>query len=394
LLADWRALVSAWGQEAGLGFESREPHALESRGVSGAGRALTVLSVLTVAYLALWPVDIEPVVWTASPPIAPTGAYAPNDRLGACEVFARTPGRGPDTIAFDAIGYVYTGLADGSIVRISPDGTRIDAVARIDGRATGIAYDTRGNLLVVDESSGVIHRLESDGKVEPLVRDIDGEPMMLVNDLAVGNDGAVYITESSTRFTLEQLRLEILEHRPNGRILLYDPATRSARVLVSNLYFPNGIALSADQSQMLFAETTAYRVSRYWLRGAKAGTVETVIDNLPGFPGDVTMGDDGRYWLSLLAPRTGAIDGLARWPALRVVLARLPAVLLPGPRALPYLIGFDSSGRVITTLQASSRTDLPSFSSVVESGDYLYMGSPGVGAAIDGDAVYRVATPQ
>jgi sugar lactone lactonase YvrE len=352
------------------------------------------LSLLTVAYLALWPVDIEPVAWTASPPVAPVGAFAPNDRLAACKVFARTPGPGPDTVAFDAIGYLYTGLEDGRIVRVSPDGARIDAIARIDGRATGIAYDTRGNLLVADEGAGVVHRLDSDGKVEPLVRDIDGEPMMLVNDLAVGNDGAVYITESSTKFTLEQLRLEVLEHRANGRILLYDPASRTARVLVSGLYFPNGIVLSDDQSQLLFAETTAYRVSRYWLRGAKAGTVETVVDDLPGFPGDVTIGDDGRYWLSLLAPRSGAVDRLAAWPGLRRVLARLPSVLLPAARPLPFLVAFDTTGRVTTTLQTTSRTDLPSFSSVVENGGFLYMGSPGVGAAIDGAAIYRVATPQ
>ena len=375
-------------------FESQGAVALESVVVSGAGRALTGLGLLTATYLALWPVDIEPAAWTAPASAERTGPYAPNDALAACEIFARTPGPGPDTIAFDAIGYLYTGLEDGRVVRISPDGARIDALARIDGRATGIAFDTRGNLLIADEGAGVVHRLDGDGKVEPLVRDIDGEPMMLVNDLAVGNDGAVYITESSTKFTLEQLRLEILEHRANGRILLYDPATRSARVLVSGLYFPNGIALSPDQNQIVFAETTAYRVSRYWLRGPKAGSVETLLDGLPGFPGDVTVSDDGRYWLSLLAPRSAAVDLLAALPSMRTVLARLPAPLLPGPRPLPYLIAFDANGRVTATLQAASRTDLPSFSSVVENAGFLYMGSPGVGAAIDGAAVYRVAIPQ
>jgi len=380
--------------ESDLRFESERAVALESVGVSGAARALTGLTLLTVTYLAAWPVDIEPAAWTAPAPAERTGPYAPNDALAACEVFARTPGPGPDTIAFDAIGYLYTGLEDGRVVRISPDGERIDALARIDGRATGIAFDTRGNLLVADEGAGVVRRLDGDGKVEPLVRDIDGEPMMLVNDLAVGNDGAVYITESSTKFTLEQLRLEILEHGANGRILLYDPAARSARVLVSGLYFPNGIALSPDQTHVIFAETTAYRVSRYWLRGPKAGSIETLIDDLPGFPGDVSVGDDGRYWLSLLAPRSAAVDRLAGLPIMRTVLARLPAVLLPGPRPLPYLIAFDSTGRVTVTLQTTSRTDLPSFSSVIENAGYLYLGSPGIGTAIDGAAVYRVATPQ
>jgi sugar lactone lactonase YvrE len=345
-------------------------------------------------YLAAWPVAIEPETWHAPAPPAPAGTYALNDALATCEIFARAPTLGPDTIAFDGIGYLYTGLADGNVVRISPDGARTDMLVRIDGRATGVAFDTRGNLLVADEGRGLVHRLGTDGKVEPLVRDIDGEPMVLVNDLAVGNDGTVYVTESSTKFTLEQMRLEVLEHRANGRIVRYDPVLRTARILVPDLFFPNGIAVSDDQSHLLFAETTAYRVSRYWLRGPKAGTVEVVLDNLPGFPGDVSVGDNGRYWLSLLAQRSSLIDRLAGWPRVRAILARLPAALLPEPRPFPYLIAFDATGRVTATLQAQSRTDLPSFSSAVESVGYLYMGSPGVGAAIDGAAIYRVAVPQ
>jgi sugar lactone lactonase YvrE len=375
-------------------MRSRATRLLEFRTVTGAARVLVGSGLLAAAYLAAWPVDIEPSAWDAPEPPEATGVYAPNDALAACQIFVRTPAPGPDTIAFDAIGYLYTGLGDGRVVRISPDGTRTDTLAQIDGRATGVVFDTRGNLLVADEGRGRVHRLESDGKVEPLVRDIDGEPMMLVNDLAVGNDGLVYITESSTRFTLEQLRLEILEHRPNGRIVVYDPAQRAARVLVSDLYFPNGIAVSPDQSHLLFAETTAYRISRYWLRGPKAGTLEVLLDNLPGFPGDVTVSESGRYWLSLLARRSGLVDRLAAWPTVRTVVARLPAAFLPEPEPLPYLLAFDATGRVTTTLQSTSRSDLPSFSSVVENGGFLYMGSPGVGARIDGKAVYRAATPQ
>ena len=362
--------------------------------MSGAGRALSGIALVTAVYLAAWPVAIEPQAWRAPAPPAATGPYGPNDALAAVVVFARAPAPGPDTIAFDGIGYLYTGLADGHVIRIAPDGLRTDVIARIDGRATGVAFDTRGNLLVADEGRGLVHRLDTDGKVEPLVRDIDGEPMMLVNDLAVGNDGTVYVTESSTRFTLEQLRLEILEHRANGRIVVYDPVLRAARVLVSDLYFPNGIVVSNDQTQLLFAETTAYRVSRYWLRGPKAGTLEVVLDNLPGFPGDVSSADGGRYWLSLLARRSGVVDRLAAWPRVRSVIARLPAALLPQPRPLPYLVAFDAAGRVSKTLQSTSRSDLPSFSSAVENGGFLYLGSPGVGAAIDGAAVYRVAVPQ
>ena len=359
-------------------------------------QASLIAGVLVIAYLAAWPVDIAPIAWTPPPAPEPQGAFAPNNDLAGCDIFARMPGRGPDTVAFDAIGYVYTGLADGRIVRVSPDGATITPLATINGRATGIAFDIEGNLLVADESGGAVHRVESNGNVFPLINRVEGEPLMLVNDLAVGNDGTVFVTESSTKFTIEQLRLEILEHRPNGRVLAYDPVKRTTRVLLGDRYFPNGIVVSRDQASLVFAETTAYRVSRYWLRGSKAGTVETLVDNLPGFPGDVSVSEEGRYWLSLLAARNALVDDLAEWPRSRTVLARLPGWLTPQPRPFPYLIAFDDTGHITRTLQATGRKDLPSFSSVVENAGVLYMGTPGIGARIDADTIYRsiLATPQ
>jgi sugar lactone lactonase YvrE len=359
-------------------------------------RAAGIVGILTVVYLSTWPVDIDPASWDPAAAPAPQGVFALNDELSSCAIFARMPGRGPDTVAFDAIGYLYTGLADGRIVRVSPDGTRITPLAAINGRATGIAFDVEGNLLVADESGGAVHRVEAKGSVFPLLNRVEGEPLMLVNDLAVGNDGTVYVTESSTKFTIEQLRLEILEHRPNGRVLAYDPVRRVTRVLLGERHFPNGVVVSRDQESLVFAETTAYRLSRYWLRGAKAGTVETLIDNLPGFPGDVSIAENGGYWLTLLAPRSSIVDALAQWPQIRTAMARLPSWLTPQPRPFPYLIALDENGRIVRTLQAASRDDLPSFSSVVENAGALYMGTPGIGARIDADAIYRsmLATPQ
>jgi sugar lactone lactonase YvrE len=364
--------------------------------MSKPGRAVAVVAILFLAYLSAWPVNIDPVAWTPPSTPGPRGVFAPNDALSDCEIFTLTPGRGPDTVTFDAIGYLYTGLADGRIVRVSPDGATVTQLAAVGGRATGIAFDVEGNLLVADESGGTVYRIDASGNVIPLINRVDGEPLMLVNDIAIGNDGTVFVTESSTKFTIEQLRLEVIEHRPNGRILSYDPTKRVTDVLVEDLYFPNGIVVTRDQSALVFAETTAYRVSRYWLRGPRAGTVEVLIDGLPGFPGDVSMSEEGRYWLSLIAPRSRLIDALAQWPGLRTALARLPASITPQPRPFPYLVAFDDSGRIARTLQAGARTDLPSFSSVVETAGALYMGTPGIGASIDADAIYRsiLAAPQ
>jgi hypothetical protein len=166
------------------------------------GRFFASACVGAVVYLAAWPVDIDPAAWLPRPVPDPEGAFAPNDSLAGCEVFARVPGRGPDTVAFDAIGYLYTGLADGRVVRVSPDRTKVTVLATIDGRATGIAFDVEGNILVADESGGAVHRVEATGGVFPLIRGVEGEPLMLVNISPSATTHGV-VTESSTKFTLE-----------------------------------------------------------------------------------------------------------------------------------------------------------------------------------------------
>ena len=55
------------------------------------------------------------------------------------------------------------------------------------------------------------------------------------------------------------------------------------------------------------------------------------------------------------------------------------------------LYRFDGEGRVLETLQASADANLPSFSSVVQSGNDLLLGSPGGVGEIDADRVYRVS---
>ncbi|KAJ6408348.1 hypothetical protein OIU84_011626 [Salix udensis] len=50
----------------------------------------------------------------------------------------------------------------------------------------------------------------------------------------------------------------------------YDPASKQVEVLVSNLAFPNGVALSKDGCSILLAETTSCRILRYWIKTSKS----------------------------------------------------------------------------------------------------------------------------
>lgn len=334
------------------------------------GLLIGLIVVGVLLYLLFWPVAADPVAWT--PPQAPAleGKYAVNRRLTA---MARLPGEGPEDIAFDDRGRLYSGLEDGRIVRMQADGAEVEIFAHTNGRPLGLKFDGKGNLLVADADKGLL-AVAADGTVRVLVDAYDGKPLRLTNHLDVAADGTVYFSESSTKFTLAQYQVDILENRPNGRLLAYDPAAGTTRLVLDDLYFANGMAISPDQSFLLVAETSRYRIRRIWLRGPRAGEAEIFVENLPGFPDNLSRSDDGRFWVALASPRKADVDLLFRLPFARRVMLRLPQQLLPSPTAYAFVLAFDGNGRVVENLQDPSGSYAMTTAAVVQDG-VLYVGS-------------------
>src|SRR2546425_515920 len=139
-------------------------------------------------------------------------------------------------------------------------------------------------------------------------------------------------------------------------------------------HFANGVALADDESYVLVPETGSYRVLRHWLSGPRGGRTEPLIENLPGFPDNVTRGLGGRFWVALISPRSGPVDALAAHPFLRKILMRLPGVLLPQPSSYGHVVAFDATGKVVASLQDPSG-GYRKISSALETAGYLYIGS-------------------
>ena len=69
------------------------------------------------------------------------------------------------------------------------------------------------------------------------------------------SDGSVYFSDASTKFENEKWVLELLEAKPYGRLLKYDPITRKTTVLLDGLWFANGVALSPREDYIVICET-------------------------------------------------------------------------------------------------------------------------------------------
>lgn len=337
-------------------------------------KSFFLLIALLLLYLLLWPNGVDPASWQPPPAPAYAGPYEQNTRLQEMELLFADQCEGCEDVAVDPAGRIYGGAVKGELQLLDPRDGSVNVLANTGGRPLGLDFDRNGRLIVADAYQGLLAVDLQSGETEELSKGLAGRNFGFTDDVEVGPDGRYYFSDASWKYGVGRYKLDLLEHRPYGSLFVYDPATKTTALLLDSLYFANGIAVSPDTAFVLVNETGKYRVTRYWLRGEKAGTADNFIDNLPGFPDGISRGENGLYWLTLLSPRNALLDRTLDKPFLRKIISRLPEFLKPKPERYNCILGLDAQGRVVFNLQDPAPR-FAQISSVQQQGDMLYFGS-------------------
>jgi sugar lactone lactonase YvrE len=326
-------------------------------------RLLGIVVLGLIGYFLLWPVPIEPVKWAASPAPPYEGAFSVNHRLGSAKLGSLGEYRKPEHILVGPDGKLYTGVEGGKILRMNPDLTGLEVFADTGGRVLGFGFDARGNFIGADAMRGLVS-VTPDGKITLLLTQVNGGKIQYADGLAIAKDGKIYVTDATTRFPASKWgisfgnMLDMLEQSATGRVIEFDPATGSARIVAHGFAFANGIVVSEDQSSLFVAETARYRIWKVSRAatdldvGKPTAQATVLFDNLPGFPDNLTRGLDGRIWLGFAAPRVPLMDESS--PFLRKISLRLPRSLMPKPRRYGHVIAFTEDGKIAADLQDPS----------------------------------------
>lgn len=83
----------------------------------------------------------------------------------------------PESVAIDKDGTIYTGLFDGRILRISPDGKDVEVFAEAV-EPLGVEFDAQGNLIIADATLGLIS-VDNAGNITVLTKEVDGMSCLL-----------------------------------------------------------------------------------------------------------------------------------------------------------------------------------------------------------------------
>ncbi|KAL8095277.1 protein STRICTOSIDINE SYNTHASE-LIKE 2-like [Apium graveolens] len=228
---------------------------------------------------------------------------------------------GPESFAFDVNGEgPYTGVSDGRIIKwnqhqrrwsnfsvTTPDRIGCEGphnhteTEDVCGRPLGLCSNKKtGDVYIADAYMGLLVVGPNGGLATKLTSEAEGVPFKFTNGVDIDDTtGDVYFTDSSSLYSRRNYDLVLLTGDKTGRLLKYNIHTKETTVILKNLYFPNGVALSKNKDFLIFAETSTCRVFRLWLQPSqKAGKLE-VFTELPGYPDNIKMNDNGEFWVAL-----------------------------------------------------------------------------------------------
>jgi gluconolactonase len=130
-------------------------------------------------------------------------------------------------------------------VVLKPSGSLSDPAGQ---GSNGLALDAAGNLVLCQHGERRVARLEKDDSFTSLADKYDGKRFNSPNDLVIAKDGMIYFTDPPYGLKKGGAAAELAFHgvysvTPAGKVSL----------LISDIAFPNGIALSPDQKTLYIA---------------------------------------------------------------------------------------------------------------------------------------------
>jgi sugar lactone lactonase YvrE len=218
--------------------------------------------------------------------------------------------------------------------------------------------------------------------------DVPRRPLIVCDNLEVSEDGRrIYFTEpfDYTGASVDDALDEALALAPNGRLWRYDIDTDTTRLIAEGFHFINGVLCDRHPGQpreesVLVTQTSLFRLTRFYLRGPKAGRDEVVLDGITGLDDGMDRDAQGRIWLALFSHRSTLLTWVHEHAWIKPLFMRVPARLL---MALPQRTGIlvvTPDGRTPLYSALYDGDALASIASAVPSPGGIYLANEALGA--------------
>ncbi|KAG8657132.1 hypothetical protein MANES_03G041400v8 [Manihot esculenta] len=283
--------------------------------------------------------------------------------------------QGPEDVIVDREGLLYTAVRDGWIKRLHKNGSWENWKRIESDSLLGITISKEGALVVCDAEMGLL-KVSEDG-VTVLASHVNGSEIRFADEVIEASDGNLYFSVPSTKFGLHDWYLDVLEARPHGQLLKYDPSLNETSILLDGLCFPNGVALSREEDFLVFCETWKFRCLKFWLKGNKKGKTEIFVENLPGGPDNINLAPDGSFWIGLLQLVQDKLGFVHTSISSKYLVASFPKLvkLVNGVYGKAMVVNVAADGKITRKFDDADGRVMSFVTSAFEYEDHLYLGS-------------------
>lgn len=199
----------------------------------------------------------------------------------------------PEGVAVAPDGTVWCGGEAGQIYRIDPAKGRAEQVAGTGGFVLGIAFAPDGSWMAIcDAKNGAVMRMDTETmRVDSLAETVGDTRLETPNYPVFGSDGTLYVSDSGS---FEQA---------TGRVYAFDADGRGRLWAGSELTFPNGMTLDADESYLYVVESFLPAICRFRIRpDGSAGPRELFTNEVVHVPDGLAFDIEGNLYCPCYAP--------------------------------------------------------------------------------------------
>ncbi|WP_275285802.1 SMP-30/gluconolactonase/LRE family protein [Halomonas elongata] len=231
----------------------------------------------------------------------------------------------------------------------------VSVLRRQVGHSNGHTFDNRGRLIACEHSPARVVRYEWDGSMSVLAEHHDGKPLNAPNDIVALDNGGLIFTDpgygAHVDYEGQRRKLQL-----DTAVYYWEDGMDEPRVLTTELYKPNGIALGPDGRSLYITDTAPSHhpdqpatITRFTLaEGGKAlqDAKRLVESREEGYDG-LTCDADGNLWVGTSGGE--GIDGVSVFTPDGTLIGR---ILLPEICANVCFTGEDRNRLLMTASQS------------------------------------------
>lgn len=174
------------------------------------------------------------------------------------------------------------------------DGKTLTDWMKPAGRANGMAFDPKGNLIVCADAKNELWSVSPSGEITVLVKDYHGGLLNGPNDVWVRKDGTIYLTDPM--YSRDYWSRSKALQQPGEYVYLVTSDHRYVQPIATDLNKPNGIVGTPDGKTLYVSDIGANQTFRYRIQDDGTLVDKTLFCKL-GSDG-MSLDDAGNVYLT------------------------------------------------------------------------------------------------